>query len=91
MLPHALQMDGEPALVVDKRLVALPVQRDPVADVLAELEVVARGAVQLVGEGAKEAIPVAEGRRGVQPQRTQLVCEQLRVLEGVRECLRGAM
>jgi len=78
-------MDVETPFVVDKGLVALLVRLYPVANFLPQCEVVRGSPVKLIGERAEKAVPVAEGRGGIEPHGTQLLIEQLAVLCRIRE------
>lgn len=75
LLSHALQVDVEPALVVDKRFVACLVRFDPITYLLAQFQVVGLGPIELIREGAKEAVAVTEGRCSVEAQCAQLLGE----------------
>jgi hypothetical protein len=77
LLAHAVEVRVEPTLVLAERRVARAVPLYPCAHVAAQLRVVRGRAVQLVGERAEEAVAVAERRRGVQPEPTQLLRQQL--------------
>ena len=85
---HAAQVDVETALVLDEGGIALLSRRNPVAYLLAQLQVVVLGAVELVGEGAEEAVAVADGVGGIETQSVELLVQLLGVLRGVIE-LRG--
>jgi hypothetical protein len=52
-------MRPQPPLILAKRLIPRLIALDPIAYVGAELEVVCWGPVQLIGEGAEEAVSVA--------------------------------
>lgn len=79
-LAHALEVDVDAALVLAEGCVAGLVVCNPVADVAAELAVVGRGAVQLVGERAEQAVAVSEGRGGIETEGAELLGQQLVVL-----------
>ena len=66
-------MDVQTPFVVHEGCISLLMGCDPITDLLAQSEVVCRGAVKLIGEGTKEAVPVAEGGGGVEPHGSQLV------------------
>lgn len=60
MLTHAPEVNIESTLVITERFVTLSVCFDPIAYVLPQFEVVRWTAVQLIGQGAKQAIAVTE-------------------------------
>lgn len=61
----------------------------PVADGLSQGSVVVIGAVELIRQGAEEAIPVAKRRCGVQSQRTELFVQLLGVFAWISKRLQG--
>ena len=76
LFAHATQMGTEPPLVLAKGLIAGFIALDPIADVLADLEMVCGAAVELVGEGTEEAVAVAEGGCGVETEGAELGSEE---------------
>ena len=70
----------EATFIFNKRGITLLVFLNPVADVLPQFEVVGRTAVKLVGEGAEQAVAVADSVCCIQSKLAQLRIEHLTVL-----------
>ena len=69
----------QPALVIDERGIPLFVCLDPVTDGLAQGGVIVVGAIELIRQGAEQAVSISECRCGVQPKSPELLIERLSV------------
>ena len=90
-LAHEAQVNVDPTLVLDKRLIASMVFVDPVTDISSKLCVVGLCAVKLVTERTQEAVAVAEGICSVEPQLPELIGELLCVLCRIGQELQARM